>query len=49
VCADLPDAERTSPLELFDRLYKHINGQSMSDVQQNYIAELLESLKEANT
>lgn len=40
------EAERRTPLELFEALYKRQNHQPMSEVQREYIAQLMEQIME---
>lgn len=40
------ETERRTPLELFDALYARQNHQPMSEVQRNYIAQLMEQIME---
>ncbi len=42
--AQLPDAKRKSPLELFAELYEKQNGQPMSEEQNNFLRELIEKI-----
>ena len=44
--AQLPDAKRKSPLELFAELYEKQNGQPMSEEQNNFLRELIEKIWE---
>ena len=44
--AQLPDARRKSPLELFAELYEKQNGQPMSAEQNNFLRELIEKIWE---
>lgn len=40
------ETERRTPLELFEALYQRQNHQPMSEVQRNYIAQLMEQIME---
>ena len=42
------DVQRKSPLQLFSELYEIQNGQPMSDTQQSYLQNLIESIWEEN-
>ena len=42
------DVQRKSPLELFGELYELQNNQPMSDVQREFVQELIESIWEGN-
>ena len=40
------DVRRKSPLELFEELYETQNGQPMSQIQRDFVQELIESIRE---
>ena len=40
------DVQKKSPLQLFGELYAHLNGQPMSDIQHDFMRELIESIWE---
>lgn len=40
------DVQKKSPLQLFGELYEQLNGQPMSDIQHDFMQELIESIWE---
>ena len=40
------DVQKKSPLQLFGELYEQLNGQPMSDIQHDFMLELIESIWE---
>ena len=40
------DVQKKSPLQLFGELYELQNGQPMSEIQNNFMQELIESIWE---
>ena len=43
---DTADGAELPPLELFEKLYERFNGQAMSDVQRQFVSELIEHIQE---
>ena len=46
ILTDLEDVDRKSPLVLFDEFYEQQNGRAMSDEQQDFAREIMESIWE---
>ena len=46
ILTDLEDVDRKSPLVLFDEFYEQQNGRPMSDEQQDFAREIMESIWE---
>ena len=46
ILTDLEDVDRKSPLVLFEEFYEDQNGRSMSDEQQDFAREIMESIWE---
>lgn len=46
IIEDAVDVQKKSPLQLFGELYEQQNNQPMSEIQTNYMRELIESIRE---
>lgn len=45
-CLDIDETENKTPMELFAEFYEKQNDQSLSEIQQNYVKELMEKIWE---
>ena len=45
-CLDIDETETKTPMELFAEFYEKQNNQSLSEIQQNYVKELMEKIWE---
>lgn len=45
-CFDIDETESKTPMELFAEFYEKQNNQSLSEIQQNYVKELVEKIWE---
>lgn len=45
-CLDIDETEKKTPMELFAEFYEKQNNQSLSEIQKNYVKELMERIWE---